>query len=301
MDNEEKFHSGFIALVGRPNVGKSTLLNTVLGEKISIVSAHAQTTRNKITGVWNGENSQIVFLDTPGMHKPKSKLGEVIRQSTVDAIGEVDIVVMICACDDPPGAGDRYLLSLLENKKTPVVLVLNKIDLVSEVAILKKIKQYSQMYNFKEIIPVSAQTGRNMDELMQVLEKMLPEGPKYFPDDMITDQPERIIVQEIVREKILLRTHEEIPHAIGVFTEEFKVRENGKVYIRCTIYVERESQKRIVIGSKGSLLKDAGKEAREEIQKVIGSPVFLDLWVKVNRDWKNKDYMLRELGYKEHK
>ena len=235
------------------------------------------------------------------MHKPKSKLGEVIRQSTVDAIGEVDIVVMLCACDDPPGAGDRYLLSLLENKKTPVVLVLNKIDLVSEVAILKKIKQYSQMYNFKEIIPVSAQTGRNMDELMQVLEKMLPEGPKYFPDDMITDQPERIIVQEIVREKILLRTHEEIPHAIGVFTEEFKVRENGKVYIRCTIYVERESQKRIVIGSKGSLLKDAGKEAREEIQKVVGSPVFLDLWVKVNRDWKNKDYMLRELGYKEHK
>ncbi|WP_276897174.1 GTPase Era [Dialister micraerophilus] len=301
MDNEEKFHSGFIALVGRPNVGKSTLLNTVLGEKISIVSAHAQTTRNKITGVWNGENSQIVFLDTPGMHKPKSKLGEVIRQSTVDAIGEVDIVVMICACDDPPGAGDRYLLSLLENKKTPVVLVLNKIDLVSEAAILKKIKQYSQMYNFKEIIPVSAQTGRNMDELMQVLEKMLPEGPKYFPDDMITDQPERIIVQEIVREKILLRTHEEIPHAIGVFTEEFKVRENGKVYIRCTIYVERESQKRIVIGSKGSLLKDAGKEAREEIQKVVGLPVFLDLWVKVNRDWKNKDYMLRELGYKEHK
>lgn len=301
MDNEEKFHSGFIALVGRPNVGKSTLLNTVLGEKISIVSAHAQTTRNKITGVWNGENSQIVFLDTPGMHKPKSKLGEVIRQSTVDAIGEVDIVVMICACDDPPGAGDRYLLSLLENKKTPVVLVLNKIDLVSEAAILKKIKQYSQMYNFKEIIPVSAQTGRNMDELMQVLEKILPEGPKYFPDDMITDQPERIIVQEIVREKILLRTHEEIPHAIGVFTEEFKVRENGKVYIRCTIYVERESQKRIVIGLKGSLLKDAGKEAREEIQKVVGSPVFLDLWVKVNRDWKNKDYMLRELGYKEHK
>lgn len=301
MDNEEKFHSGFIALVGRPNVGKSTLLNTVLGEKISIVSAHAQTTRNKITGVWNGENSQIVFLDTPGMHKPKSKLGEVIRQSTVDAIGEVDIVVMLCACDDPPGAGDRYLLSLLENKKTSVVLVLNKIDLVSEAAILKKIKQYSQMYNFKEIIPVSAQTGRNMDELMQVLEKMLPEGPKYFPDDMITDQPERIIVQEIVREKILLRTHEEIPHAIGVFTEEFKVRENGKVYIRCTIYVERESQKRIVIGSKGSLLKDAGKEAREEIQKVVGSPVFLDLWVKVNRDWKNKDYMLRELGYKEHK
>lgn len=301
MNNEEKFHSGFVALVGRPNVGKSTLLNAVLGEKISIVSSHAQTTRNKITGVWNGTQSQIVFLDTPGMHKPKSKLGEVIRQSTIDALGEVDIVVMICACDDPPGAGDRYLLSLLEGKKIPVILVLNKIDLVSEAAILKKIRQYSQMYDFKEIIPLSAQTGRNLDEFMNVMEKMLPEGPKYFPDDMITDQPERIIVQEIVREKILLRTHDEIPHAIGVFTEEFKVRENGKVYIRCTIYVERDSQKRIVIGSKGSLLKEAGKEAREEIQNIIGAPVFLDLWVKVNKDWKNKDYMLRELGYKEHK
>lgn len=301
MNNEEKFHSGFVALVGRPNVGKSTLLNAVLGEKISIVSSHAQTTRNKITGVWNGTQSQIVFLDTPGMHKPKSKLGEVIRQSTIDALGEVDIVVMICACDDPPGAGDRYLLSLLEGKKIPVILVLNKIDLISEAAILKKIRQYSQMYDFKEIIPLSAQTGRNLDEFMNVMEKMLPEGPKYFPDDMITDQPERIIVQEIVREKILLRTHDEIPHAIGVFTEEFKVRENGKVYIRCTVYVERDSQKRIVIGSKGSLLKEAGKEAREEIQNIIGAPVFLDLWVKVNKDWKNKDYMLRELGYKEHK
>lgn len=301
MNKEEKFHSGFVALVGRPNVGKSTLLNAVLGEKISIVSSHAQTTRNKITGVWNGENSQVVFLDTPGMHKPKSKLGEVIRQSTIDALGEVDAIVMICACDDPPGAGDRYLLSLLEGRKVPVILVLNKIDLVSEAAILKKIRQYSQMYNFNEIIPISAQTGRNLEEFMKVIEKILPEGPKYFPDDMITDQPERIIVQEIVREKILLRTHDEIPHSIGVFTEEFKTRENGKVYIRCTIYVERESQKRIVIGSKGSLLKEAGKEAREEIQNIIGANVFLDLWVKVNRDWKNKDYMLRELGYKEHK
>lgn len=298
---EEKFHSGFVALVGRPNVGKSTLMNAVLGEKISIVSAHAQTTRNKITGVWNGQNSQVVFLDTPGMHKPKSKLGQAIRQSTVDALDEVDIIVFICACDDPLGAGDRYILSLLQGKKVPVILVLNKIDLIKKEQILKKIAQYSKIYTFAEIIPLSAQSGENIEEFTKILEKYLPVGPKYFPDDMVTDQPERNIVQEIVREKLLLRTKEEVPHAIGVFTEEFTERENGKVYIRCTIYVERDSQKRIIIGKNGILLKEAGKEAREEIQNIIGAPVFLDLWVKVSKDWKNKDYILRELGYKEHK
>ena len=298
---EEKFHSGFVALVGRPNVGKSTLMNAVLGEKISIVSAHAQTTRNKITGVWNGNHSQVVFLDTPGMHKPQSKLGQVIRQSTVDALDGVDLIVFICACDDPLGAGDRYILSLLEGKKVPVILVLSKIDLIKKEVLLKKIAQYSPIYAFSEIIPLSAQSGENVEEFTKVLEKYLPEGPKYFPDDMVTDQPERNIVQEIVREKLLLRTKEEVPHAIGVFTEEFTERENGKVYIRCTIYVERDSQKRIIIGKNGILLKEAGKEAREEIQNIIGAPVFLDLWVKVNKDWKNKDYILRELGYKEHK
>lgn len=298
---EEKFHSGFVALVGRPNVGKSTLMNAVLGEKISIVSAHAQTTRNKITGVWNGKNSQVVFLDTPGMHKPKSKLGQAIRQSTVDALDEVDIIVFICACDDPLGAGDRYMLSLLQGKKVPVILVLNKIDLIKKEQILKKIAQYSKIYTFAEIIPLSAQSGENIEEFTKILEKYLSVGPKYFPDDMVTDQPERNIVQEIVREKLLLRTKEEVPHAIGVFTEEFTERENGKVYIRCTIYVERDSQKRIIIGKNGILLKEAGKEAREEIQNIIGAPVFLDLWVKVSKDWKNKDYILRELGYKEHK
>ena len=167
--------------------------------------------------------------------------------------------------------------------------------------LLKKIGQYSKIYPFSEIIPLSAQSGENLKEFMTVLERYLPEGPKYFPDDMVTDQPERNIVQEIVREKLLLRTREEVPHAIGVFTEEFNERENGKVYIRCTIYVERDSQKRIIIGKKGILLKEVGQEAREEIQNLIGAPVFLDLWVKVSRDWKNKDYILRELGYKEHK
>ncbi|WP_296096569.1 GTPase Era [Dialister sp.] len=301
MTEEKKFYSGFAALVGRPNVGKSTLMNALLGEKISIVSSHAQTTRNKITGVWNGDNSQVVFLDTPGMHKPQSKLGEAIRQSTIDALDEVDLIVFLCACDDPLGAGDRYILSLLKDRKVPVILALSKTDLIPKDAVLKKIVQYSRIYNFAEIIPLSAKTGENLDELMKCIVKYLPEGPKYFPDDMVTDQPERNIVQEIVREKLLIRTRDEVPHAIGVYTEEFSERENGKVYIRCTIYVERESQKRIIIGKKGSVLKAAGQEAREEIQNLIGAPVFLDLWVKVAKDWKNKDYILRELGYKEHK
>lgn len=301
MTEDKKFYSGFAALVGRPNVGKSTLMNALLGEKISIVSSHAQTTRNKITGVWNGDNSQVVFLDTPGMHKPQSKLGEAIRQSTIDALDEVDLIVFLCACDDPLGAGDRYILSLLKDRKVPVILALSKTDLIPKDAVLKKIVQYSKIYNFAEIIPLSAKTGENLDELMKCIVKYLPEGPKYFPDDMVTDQPERNIVQEIVREKLLIRTRDEVPHAIGVYTEEFSERENGKVYIRCTIYVERESQKRIIIGKKGSVLKAAGQEAREEIQNLIGAPVFLDLWVKVAKDWKNKDYILRELGYKEHK
>lgn len=298
---DEKFYSGFVALVGRPNVGKSTLMNALLGEKISIVSAHAQTTRNKITGVWNGDNSQVVFLDTPGMHKPQSKLGEAIRQSTMDALDEVDLIVFLCACNDPLGAGDRYILGLLKDRKVPVILALSKTDLIPKEQVLKKIIQYNKIYPFAEIIPLSAKTGENLDDFMNSVVKYLPEGPKYFPDDMVTDQPERNIVQEIVREKLLHRTREEVPHAIGVFTEEFSERENGKVYIRCTIYVERDSQKRIIIGKKGSVLKEAGREAREEIQNLIGAPVFLDLWVKVTKDWKNKDYILRELGYKEHK
>lgn len=301
MKETEKFHSGFVALVGRPNVGKSTLMNALLGEKISIVSAHAQTTRNKITGVWNGDGAQVVFLDTPGIHKPQSKLGEAIRQSTIDALDEVDAVVFLCSCVDPLGAGDRYILSLLKDRKMPIILGLSKTDLIRKEEILKKIVQYSKIHDFAEIVPLSAKTGENLDELMKILVKYLPEGPKYFPDDMVTDQPERNIVQEIVREKLLIRTREEVPHAIGVYTEEFSERENGKVYIRCTIYVERESQKRIIIGKKGSVLKEAGAEAREEIQNLIGAPVFLDLWVKVAKDWKNKDYILRELGYKERK
>lgn len=270
-ETDKKFHSGFAALVGRPNVGKSTLMNALLGEKISIVSAHAQTTRNKITGVWNGDNSQVVFLDTPGMHKPQSKLGEAIRQSTMDALDEVDLILFLCAVNDPLGAGDRYILSLLKDRKVPVILALSKTDLISKEDVLKKIVQYSKIYPFAEIIPLSAKTGENLDELMKCVVKYLPEGPKYFPDDMVTDQPERNIVQEIVREKLLTRTRDEVPHAIGVYTEEFSERENGKVYIRCTIYVERDSQKRIIIGKKAASSKPPARKP-EKKSKASSAP-----------------------------
>lgn len=301
MTENTGFRSGFAALVGRPNVGKSTLLNALLGEKVSIVSSHAQTTRNKITGVWNGDNAQVVFLDTPGMHKPQSKLGEAIRQSTIDALEEVDLIVFLCAIDDPVGAGDRYILSLLENRKVPVILVLSKIDLIPKEQLLLKIAQYSRLYDFADIVPISAKTGDNLDELMNTIKKYLPEGPKYFPDDMVTGQPERNIAQEVVREKLLIRTRDEVPHAIGVYSEEFREEEDGRIYIRCTIYVERPTQKGIIIGKNGSLLKAAKKDATRELKKILGAPVDLDLWVKVSKDWKNKDYILRELGYKEHK
>lgn len=235
------------------------------------------------------------------MHKPQSKLGEAIRQSTIDALEEVDLIVFLCAIDDPVGAGDRYILSLLENRKVPVILVLSKIDLIPKEQLLLKIAQYSRLYDFADIVPISAKTGDNLDELMNTIKKYLPEGPKYFPDDMVTDQPERNIAQEVVREKLLIRTRDEVPHAIGVYSEEFREEEDGRIYIRCTIYVERPTQKGIIIGKNGSLLKAAKKDATRELKKILGAPVDLDLWVKVSKDWKNKDYILRELGYKEHK
>lgn len=301
MTENTGFRSGFAALVGRPNVGKSTLLNALLGEKVSIVSSHAQTTRNKITGVWNGDNAQVVFLDTPGMHKPQSKLGEAIRQSTIDALEEVDLIVFLCAIDDPVGAGDRYILSLLENRKVPVILVLSKIDLIPKEQLLLKIAQYSRLYDFADIVPISAKTGDNLDELMNTIKKYLPEGPKYFPDDMVTDQPERNIAQEVVREKLLIRTRDEVPHAIGVYSEEFR-EEEGRTHLHplhdlrgtpdAEGYHHRKERKPPEGGQEGcdkGTEEDPGRSGRS---RPLGQG---------QQDWKNKDYILRELGYKEHK
>ena len=296
MENK-KFKSGFIAVIGRPNVGKSTLVNAMIKEKIAIVSDKAQTTRNKILCIHTDEECQLVFLDTPGVHKPQHKLGEYMVDAALSSLKEVDAILFVIAGNEKRGNGDDFLLEQLRKVETPVFLLINKIDLIAKEAVFKKMDEYSKLYSFAQIIPISARDEVNLDTLLVELKKVLPEGPKYFPDDMVTDQPERLLVAEIVREKILRNTREEIPHAIAVEVEEMTARSADKVYIRATIYVERDSQKRIVIGKNGALLKEIGRLARDEIQNLLGSQVYLDLWVKVKKDWRNKKSMLKELGY----
>lgn len=293
-----KFKSGFVAVVGRPNVGKSTLINALIGDKIVIVSDKAQTTRNRITCVYTDEQKQIVFMDTPGIHKPKHKLGEFMVEAAQDSLRETEAVLFVVAGNEKRGAGDNFIIDKLQAVKVPVILVINKIDAMSKEEILKVIVEYQNAYNFAEIIPISALNKDNTDAILMSLEKYLPEGPQYFPEDMITDQPERLLVAEIVREKLLLETEDEIPHSIAVETDEMKTRPDGTTYIRCTIYCERDSQKGIIIGKKGALLKKIGMNARTDIERLLATKAYLELWVKVKKDWRNKDGILSELGYK---
>lgn len=293
-----KFKSGFVAVVGRPNVGKSTLINALIGDKIVIVSDKAQTTRNRITCVYTDEQKQIIFMDTPGIHKPKHKLGEFMVEAAQDSLRETEAVLFVVAGNEKRGAGDNFIIDKLQAVKVPVILVINKIDAMSKEEILKVIVEYQNAYNFAEIIPISALNKDNTDAILTSLEKYLPEGPQYFPEDMITDQPERLLVAEIVREKLLLETEDEIPHSIAVETDEMKTRPDGTTYIRCTIYCERDSQKGIIIGKKGALLKKIGMNARTDIERLLATKAYLELWVKVKKDWRNKDGILSELGYK---
>ncbi len=292
------FRSGFISIIGRPNVGKSTLLNEILKEKLAIISNKPQTTRNRILGIRNTEQSQMVFIDTPGIHKPKNRLNEIMVKTAVDTLKEVDVVAFLVEAGDSAGGRDRYIIdTFLNNVRVPVVLVINKIDLVRKENLLPLIGEYNHIRKFAEIIPVSALKGDNVEHLLDVIEGYLPEGPKYYPDDIYTDQPERFIAAEIVREKIINRTKEEIPYSVAVAIEEFKERENGNIYISALIYVERDSQKGIIIGRAGRMLKDIGTEAREGIEKLLGTKVFLELRVKLKKDWRSDNRVLKELGY----
>ena len=295
---EKLFKSGFVAVVGRPNVGKSTLINHIIKQKVSIVSDKAQTTRNRILCVHTDEECQIVFLDTPGIHKPKHKLGQFMDEAAYQSLKDIDAVLFLVSGNEKKGPGDQFVLDKLKDVGVPVFLLINKIDLMNKEDILHKMGEYSKLYNFDQIIPVSALKGDNVEALMDELKKVLQEGPKYFPDDMITDQPERLLAAEIVREKLFQCTRDEVPHAIAVSVDEMATRQNHTVYIRMTVYVERDSQKRIVIGKNGTVLKDVGRLARQEIENLLGSPVFLDIWVKVKRDWRNKTGALSELGYR---
>lgn len=298
MNNAEHFKSGFVAVVGRPNVGKSTMINALIGDKIVIVSDKAQTTRNRIICVYTDEEKQIVFMDTPGVHKPKHKLGEFMVDAAIESLKETEAVLFVVAGNEKRGPGDNFIIEQLKRVKVPVFLVVNKIDTLQKEQVLEAIISYQDAYPFAGVIPISAKNKENLSELLNVLGEHLPEGPQYFPEDMITDQPERLIISDIVREKILLSTRDEIPHAIAVDVDEMKIRNDGTTYIRATIYCERDSQKGIIIGNKGALLRKIGAEARMDIQKLLATKVYLDLWVKVKKDWRNKSGMLSELGYK---
>lgn len=295
--NNKAFKSGFAAIIGRPNVGKSTLMNQVIGQKIAIMSDKPQTTRNKIHGVYTTDRYQVVFLDTPGIHKRQSKLGDYMNMTALGTLGEVEAVLFLVDASEGIGGGDRYIAEQLKKVTTPVILVMNKIDKIEPEALLPLIEEYRKLYDFAEIIPVSAKLGSNVNTLLEQLEKYLPPGPQYYPEDQVTDHPEQFVCAELIREKILHMTREEVPHSIAVTIEDMKVEENGTVYISAVIFVERDSQKGIIIGKQGSLLKEVGRQARQDIQRLLGSKIFLELWVKVKKDWRNQERVLRDLGF----
>ena len=290
--------TAFITIVGRPNVGKSTLMNALLGEKVAIVSSKPQTTRNKITSILTKDDFQCVFLDTPGIHKAKSKLGEYMVRSAETTFNEVDLVLMLIEPTTEVGPQDQYVLERIKNVKTPVVLVINKIDTVERDTLLEVITTYNKLHNFAEIVPISAMKDRNTDELLNVIRKYLPEGPQYFPGDMVTDQPERQIASEIIREKALYLLQDEVPHGIAVEIMSMKKRADQDIVdVQATIYCERDSHKGIIIGKQGSMLKRIGSTARYDMQRLLGSPIYLQIWVKVKKDWRDSDFLLKNFGY----
>ncbi|WP_106497114.1 GTPase Era [Lentibacillus sp. Marseille-P4043] len=295
---ENNFKSGFIAIIGRPNVGKSTFMNRVIGQKIAIMSDKAQTTRNKIQGVLTEDDAQLVFIDTPGIHKPKHRLGDFMVQIAENTLNEVDAVLFMINAKEGYGRGDQYILDRLQQVKKPVFLIINKIDLIHPDDLFPLIELYKEKYNFEEIIPISALQGNNVNHLLDVLKGHLPEGPQYYPEDQVTDHPERFIISELIREKVLQLTREEVPHSIAVVIENIEERDSNTVFIQATVITERKTQKGILIGKQGNMLKEIGKKARADIEALLGTKIYLELWVKVQKDWRNRQSQLRELGFR---
>ena len=292
------FKSGFVAILGRPNVGKSTFLNHVMGQKIAIMSDKAQTTRNKIMGIYTTDQEQIVFIDTPGIHKPKTALGDFMVEAAYSTLREVDTVLFMISADEARGKGDDMIMERLKAAKVPVILVVNKIDKVHPNQLLSQIDDYRKQMDFKEVVPISALQGNNVSHLVDILSENLEEGFQYFPADQITDHPERFLVSEMIREKVLLLTREEIPHSVAVIIDSMKRdEETDKIHIRATIMVERDSQKGIIIGKGGSMLKKIGSMARRDIELMLGDKVFLETWVKVKKNWRDKKLDLADFGY----
>lgn len=296
MDEKKDYKSGFVALIDRPNVGKSTLLNFLVGQKVAIMSPQPQTTRNKISGIYTDDQEQIVFIDTPGIHKPKNKLDDFMDKSSYSALDEVDVVLFMVE-PEPAGKGDQYIAELLKKIKKPVFLVINKIDKVHPDKLLSIIDSYKNLGDFAEIVPISASQGNNVSELIKTIAKYLPEGPQFYDADQLTDRPEYFIVAELIREQVLKLTHEEVPHATAVVVDRMRDHEGGKLQIEATIYVERPGQKGIIIGKKGQMLKQIGIAARQEIEALLGEKVNLRLWVKVQKNWRSDPVFLKSIGY----
>jgi GTP-binding protein Era len=296
-DELKDFRSGYVAIIGRPNVGKSTLLNSILGDKIAIVTSKPQTTRNKIIGIKTLDAAQIIFIDTPGIHRPRHKLGETMIRAAKEALNEVDVILIMVEPREPD-KGDRAIIDLLKKVQSPVFLLINKIDIFRKSDILPIIDHFKELYPFKEIIPISAIKHDGINLLIKRICDYLPPGPRYYPDDLITDQLERFMVSEIVREKTMDMTKEELPYSVAVKVAEWKEREDGLISINCNIYVERKGQKAIIIGKRGAMLKAIGSAARLEIEKLLNTKVFLEIWVKVKKNWRNDMRFLKELGYK---
>lgn len=290
--------SGFVGIIGRPNVGKSTLLNAVIGEKIAITTPKPQTTRNTIRGIYHQPALQMVFIDTPGIHKPKNKLGTIMMEQVQRTFEEVDAIVFLVDNVLSKSPGDRYVLEILREVKTPKILIINKIDTMDPDLFRDTFEEYEETGVFEKIMGISALTGKNTSVLLETLAKYMPEGPAYFPEDMITDHPERFLASEIIREKALLYLEEEIPHGIYVEIESFQEKEN-LVHIGAVIYCEKKSHKGMIIGKEGKKLKGIGKQSRMELERLLGTKVFLELWVKVRENWRDSNYSLSDFGYRE--
>jgi GTP-binding protein Era len=290
--------SGFVSIVGRPNVGKSTLMNKVIGEKIAIVSDKPQTTRTRIQGIYTADEGQIIFIDTPGIHKPKHLLGEYMVKVSTRSLEEVDLIYYMTDVSRPFGGGEQFILNQLKDAAVPVFLLVNKIDLADEARAQVHIRDFISAMSFAEIISLSATEGTNVERLLEKTYACLPEGPLYYPEDDLTDQPVSFIAAELIREKALILTRDEVPHSLAVEIEEFNSQSPAKIYLRAVIYTERDSQKGIIIGKNGQMLRNIGEKSRQDIEAMLGRPVYLDLWVKVKKNWRDNEVNLKQLGYR---
>lgn len=296
--SKKSYKSGFVSIVGRPNVGKSTFLNRVVGQKIAIMSDKAQTTRNKIQGIYTTKEEQIIFIDTPGIHKPRHRLGDFMVDSALSSFKGVEVILLMVNATEKRGPGDNFIIEKLKDSSTPVFLVINKIDEVHPDKLFAIIEDYKTTMDYAEIVPISAKEGNNVQTLLAQVKKYLPEGPQFYPEDQVTDHPEYFIISELIREKVLELTREEIPHSVAVVVEGIERNENDKVQVHAAVIVERSSQKGIVIGKGGKMLKDIGIRARKDIEILLGDKIYLDLWVKVQKDWRDRQTNLQDFGYR---